>query len=106
MIFTQHRWEDVLTFDPHNIDALLNLALVQESLSQTQASVDSINKVLQLQPFHRQALYQVAELLYRHGNLEEASRVLTRLYSIDRLYMDVGVWLARVNSELRSQPTG
>ncbi len=88
--------------DPDNVDALLNVALVLESLSQTQDAVNSINKALTVQPFNRQALYQAAELLYRHGNLQETVRVLTRLYNIDSNYSDTEVWLANVQTELRS----
>ncbi len=105
MIFTilfVHRWEDVLSTDPYNTDALLSTALVQESLSLTQSAVDSINKLLKIEPFHRQALYQAAELLYRHGNLEETVRVLSRLYNIDSDYLDVEVLLSSVHAEIRS----
>ena len=97
----------MLTFEPNNVDALFGLAQVQETLSNTHVTVATINKILKLQPYHRQALYLGAQILYRHGNLSEASRVLHRLYTIDSAYMDVGVMLARVNSELHvTHPTG
>lgn len=89
----------MLTAEPSNIQALLNLAYVDSFLQHYSQVLDSLEAVLAIQPDNKEALYRAGELLYRREQYSEAASTLSRLSQIEPGYEDTMSLLAKAQNQ-------
>jgi len=68
-----------LELDPGNADLLLDLAALQLANQQIDAAAQTVARVLEAHPEHRQAQLMHGIVLFHQGKLDEAEAVLTRI---------------------------
>jgi tetratricopeptide (TPR) repeat protein len=96
-----NRWKQVLTKEPSNIQALLNLAYVDASLDHYSQALDSLDAVLAIEPDNKEALYRTGKLLYRREQYTEAASTLRRLSEIEPGYEDTMTLLSNAYNRTR-----
>ena len=79
--------------EPHNTEALLNLASLDASLHRYGQAQDTLEALLVLEPGHKEALYKAGQLYDQRELYSEAVRVLSRLVDMDSSYLDSGALL-------------
>ena len=79
----------MVSFEPNNIEALLNLAYVHFESSNYHHALQALQRILHLLPDHKDALYKTAVIYYKIGSYEEAVVMAERLAHLDPGYMNV-----------------
>lgn len=103
MVSPPNRWKQVLTVEPSNIQALLNLAYVDSFLQHYSQALDSLEAVLTIQPNNKEALYRVGKLLYRREQYGEAVSTLSKLSQIEPGYEDTMSLLGKAQNKTTHQ---
>ncbi len=88
---------------PNNIQALMNLADVDSSLHHYSKALDTLQKVLLINPHHQGALYRAGELLYRRGQDQEARPLLNKLKELNPNHTDVHNLLNKIQQDEKEQ---
>ena len=82
------RWLQVVLLEPHNTNALLNLAQVYYNLEHHWKTVEVLQRILKLAPLHKGALHLLGHVYYRMERYSETVTVLERLIQEDPEYSD------------------
>lgn len=96
------RLEQVLAAEPHNLDALLCLAQLHDDMNHTRMAIVTLRRLIYLVPTHTDALYRLANLLYRSENYSEALKVVRMLVDVEPGYRDSSLLLVAIQNEIRS----
>lgn len=100
-----HRWRHVVTLEPNNIEALLNLAHIEFDSSDMTQALWALQRILNLYPDHKDALYKTAAIYYRTENYEESVLVAERLVRIDSGYLNIRSLLQSARSKIKQETT-
>lgn len=84
----------MVSLEHNNINALLNLAYVLFESSDHSQALQALQRILHLQPDHKDALYKTAIIYYNTGSYEEALLVAEQLARLDPGYMNISSLLA------------
>lgn len=78
----QKLYEEILTKDPHTVEAAYNLALLHITQENLTAAISLLEKVLDIHPGHHDALNNLGALLIKTQQLEQALQCFSSLVTI------------------------
>lgn len=67
---------------PNNLDNLVNLAAIEQSLKNTKSARENLDKVLQQNPKYIYALYRYGEIELEEGNTEKAKAFFEKVVNL------------------------
>lgn len=91
----------ILSTEPHNTDALLNLGQVYEDLNNHEKAIQVYQGLLQLLPEYKDGLYKLGRLYYKLHKYREAVVPLNKLQLLEPLYLDVATMLTAAEKHLK-----
>ena len=100
--FVVYRWLQLLYLEPGNLEAMLNLAQVFSDLHNFDQSLAVLQRLLERQPDHVEALYRAGVILYRTKQYDEAIRTLNKVTKYHRGYRNALSLLSSAEKQLNS----
>jgi predicted Zn-dependent protease len=93
-----------LTTNPEDLDALYGLAVTQDRLGMLKESLDSFRRALRLSPEDGDILRDLGVVYYKSGQFDDASSSLNRALAINKDDMDALLYLGKTSEALGDMP--
>lgn len=93
-VYSPFRWLRLISLEPDNLSAMLNLAQVFADLQKVEQSLSVLQRLLEQEPSHVEALYRAGLLLYRSKQYSEAVTALSKVVKLQQSYRNAWTLLS------------